>query len=158
MIKFDLAISQLYNTTMGLSQQTKKRLKDLGVGIVYLFGSRSNETASENSDYDLGAVFMDEKELNRDHLRLFVSLYDLLSEDFLDKGNGAKLDIALLQRANPALAMAAISQGMILFESDPLFRANYEESVIKKYDDYRFLQKEYEEATFTAFTKTSLSE
>ncbi|MBI5470344.1 hypothetical protein HY968_03460 [Candidatus Kaiserbacteria bacterium] len=66
--------------------------------------------------------------------------------------HGPKLDIALLQRANAKLQMDAIQYGSVLFESDPRTRADYEESVIKRYDDYRYLEREYEDATFVAFT------
>ena len=42
---------------------------------------------------------------------------------------------------------------VVLFEINPEFRADYEAEVIKRYDDYRFIQQEYEEATFVAFVK-----
>ncbi len=38
-------------------QRHISKLKNLGVGIVYLFGSRAAETYTKNSDIDIGIVF-----------------------------------------------------------------------------------------------------
>lgn len=84
---------------------------------------------------------------------LFTSIYNILSEEFPDYLNGPKLDISFLQQANAALEIKAISEGIVLFEINPVFRADYEAEVIKRYDDYRFIQQNYEEATFAAFIK-----
>lgn len=134
-----------------LYENTVLKLKDLGVKIVYLFGSRATGAALENSDYDIGIVFSNGGEIFTDSSSVFTDIYRILSNDFPEQIKGPKLDISFLQRANAALEMAAISEGVILFEDNPAFRADYEESVIKRYDDYRPLKKEYEEATFAAF-------
>lgn len=136
---------------MNLSEKTKEKLKDLGVGIVYLFGSRANKTALQNSDYDIGVVFLDySKKID---FEVVSSIYSVLDEEFPDNIKGQKLDISYLQNANAALQIKAINEGIVLFESDPDFRADYEESVVKKYDDYRFIQNNYTEATFAAFSR-----
>lgn len=61
------------------------------------------------------------------------------------------MDISLLQKSNPALQMTAVKYGKILLETDPLFRADYEEKVTKLYNDYLPLKREFEEATLAAF-------
>lgn len=134
-----------------LSEESKRRLTDLGVGVLYLYGSRAQGTAHENSDYDVGVVFTDATRADFD-LDRYGALYDALSVVFPDTIHGPKLDVAILQRANAKLQLDAIQYGMVLFESDACIRADYEESVIKRYDDYRHLQREYEDATFAAFS------
>lgn len=136
---------------MVLSEITKLKLKSIGAKVVYLFGSRAIGTALEKSDHDLGVVFFDAKKALVDDPSLFTDVYEILSNDFPDEIKGPKLDISFLQRANAALEMSAILEGVVLFEDDPVFRADYEESVIKRYDDYQSLRKEFEEATFAAF-------
>ncbi len=136
---------------MNLSEKSKIKLKKLGVGIVYLFGSRAVGKALKYSDYDIGVVFAHFPKLTK--ISLFVSIYNILSEEFPDCLSGSKLDISFLQQANAALEIKAISEGIVLFETNPVFRADYETEVVKKYDDYRFIQKKYEEATFAAFVK-----
>lgn len=128
---------------------------ELGVNVLYLFGSRAKDIANEKSDYDIGVVFINPNKTNSE-MEQFSKLYDILANIFPDTINGPKLDISFLQKANAALQMNAIHNGIVLFENNPVFRANYEESVLRKYDDYRSLQKEYEEATFSAFRKTPL--
>ena len=51
-----------------------------------------------------------------------------------------------------ALGMAAIRDGVVIFESDPRGRADFEEEAMKRYLDYLPLKREYEEATFSAFS------
>jgi uncharacterized protein len=141
----------MYNLNMTISEKTKEKLRDLGVGIVYLFGSRATGTAFSNSDYDIGVVFLDySKKID---MEIISSIYSTLNEEFPDKIRGPKLDISYLQNANAALQVKAINEGIVLFESDSNFRANYEEEVVKRYDDYRFLQNNYAEATFAAFSR-----
>lgn len=135
---------------MKLSEITKSKLKSIGVKVVYLFGSRATGTALEKSDHDVGVVF-DAKKVLADNPSLFTNVYEILSNEFPDEIRGSKLDISFLQRASAALEMSAISEGVILFEDNPVFRADYEESVVKRYDDYQPIKKEYEEATFAAF-------
>lgn len=134
-----------------LTKDLKQKLSDLGVGVLYLYGSRAQGTARVDSDYDVGIVFTDPANASTD-INSYNKLYDVLSDAFPDTRKGPKLDIALLQRANAKLQLDAINHGLVLFESNPRVRADYEESVIKRYDDYQYLQREYDDATFSAFS------
>jgi len=134
-----------------LSSLTRTKLKSAGVNVVYFFGSRASENYFDFSDFDIGIV-IDEKLLAESNLReLYNTLYDILTSEIPDEPDGPKLDISFLQKANPLLAMKAIREVKILYESSIRLRADFEETIINKYDDYRMLQKEYEEATFRAF-------
>lgn len=137
--------------SIAFSEQQKQALAALGVSVVYLFGSRAMGTAGERSDYDVGIVFTDPSAVVLD-IKTYGALYDILSKIFPDSlSDGPRLDISMLQQANAALQMAAINYGRVLFEIDPRVRADYEESVVRRYDDYRYLQRMYEEANFAAF-------
>lgn len=135
---------------MKLSENTKNKLGELGVGVIYLFGSRSIGVALDKSDFDIGIVFVDAK-LPDISSSVHFLVYDILSDEFPDMLNGPCLDMSFLQKASPALEMAAIQYGKVLFEHSPSFRTNYEESVTHRYDDYLPLKSEYEQATFYAF-------
>jgi len=137
-----------------LSQLTKTKLEKAGVIVVYFFGSRASENYFAFSDYDIGIV-IDEKFMAADNLREFYNkVYDILSSEIPDTFDGPKLDVSFLQKVNPILAMKAIREGKILYESSSKLRADFEEEIFKRYDDYRMLQREYEEANFLAFDKT----
>ena len=141
-----------YNTHMDVTipEKIKQELLRLGVGVLYLYGSRAHGVARDDSDYDIGVVFVDSRGADLD-LDCYSELYSALSEVFPDMLSGPKLDITILQRANAKLQLDAIQYGSVVFESDARVRADYEEYVIKRYDDYRFLEREYEDATFSAF-------
>lgn len=134
-----------------ISQKNKEKLEALGVSVLYLFGSRARGIVGEKSDYDIGVVFAD---IGKDNaMERYNAVYDILSDVIPDIINGPKLDISFLQNANASLQMSAIRYGKVIFEINPRFRADYEESVLKQYDDYHYLQREYESATFAAFQK-----
>ena len=135
-----------------LSVSTKEELEESGVAVIYVFGSRVSGNHLPFSDLDLGFVMREMSLVEGNLSKLHTTLYDILSSDILDSPTGPKLDISFLQKANPALAMKAIQEGTILFEANPILRADFEESVFFKYDDYRRLQREFEDATLRAFT------
>lgn len=144
--------------TFTLSSSTQRRLKKAGVVAVYFFGSRASGNYFPFSDLDVGIV-VEEKRLTAGNVnKLYNIVHDILSSGIPDEPaltdqfvNSPKLDIAFLQKANPVLAMKAIREGKILFESDSKLRAEFEETIIKKYDDYSTLQREYEEANIRTF-------
>jgi len=143
--------------TVKLSRETVKRMQALGVGIVYFFGSRAEGTSFPHSDYDIGVVFVEPRKVAVDGFDLSLKLYDILSRDIPEQLRGPRLDISLLDKANPALQIAAVIYGKSIYQRDPEFRADYEERVLQQYDDYRSLKEEYEQATTESFRKPTLS-
>lgn len=138
---------------MKLSLKTKKALEENGVVAAYFFGSRAFGLNHPHSDYDIGIVF--KEAVLRDKEKLFKmrgDIYRSLVQDLPTPELETKLDISLLQTASPALGMAAIRDGVMLFESYPRRRADFEEKAMKRYLDYLPLKREYEEATFSAFS------
>lgn len=133
------------------SKQTIKKLNSLGVTIVYFFGSRSQGTFLNKSDYDIGVVFDGRKNNKFSRSQLFQKVYKTIEMDVPDKIDGPKLDISFLQDASPALQASAIKYGRKLYQKNPTLSADYEENVVNLYDDYFLLKKEYEQATLTAF-------
>jgi predicted nucleotidyltransferase len=135
-----------------LSSPTKKRLEELGVAVIYVFGSRISGKNLPFSDIDVGVVMKDPKLFQGKTTKLHSMVYDILASDLSDGPGGPRLDISFLQKANPVLGMKAIKEGKILFESEPTLRADFEETVFLRYNDYRKLQREFQEATLQAFS------
>lgn len=44
-----------------------------------------------------------------------------------------------------------ISEGKVIFECDPIFRANYEEKVVKEYLDFKHIEEIFSKALFRSF-------
>lgn len=110
-------------------------MKELGIIAVYLFGSESEGATTTRSDIDIGIVLKDPKKLE-DTLPLYNAIYSELSKVF--KPTFFKeIDIVFLQNAPITLQYNAIIYGKVIYEEDPIQRADYEERVIKQYMDFK---------------------
>lgn len=138
-----------------LSMDTKEKLGRAGVAVVYYFGSRASGAVSFFSDIDIGIVMEHKWLVKQDIGKLHIAIYDILSSDIPDTLDGPKLDLSFLQIANPALGMKAVRDGVVLFESNSHLRCDFEEYIFRMYNDYLKLHREFEEATFQAFTQTT---
>lgn len=146
--------NETQNKTIELSESTRNKLKEIGVAVVYFFGSRASGDNLVFSDIDIGIVLEDIKLLEDNNKKIYLDIYDVLTIDIPDMIEGPKIDISFLQKANPALAMKAMQEGKILFESDATLRADFEELTFRLYNDYKKLQYEYEDANLKAFEES----
>ncbi len=121
-----------------LSPKIKQQLKRLGVEAVYLYGSQAIGRSNRLSDVDVGVVLRDPKPLRdrRRRARLYLKLSDCLTPA-LAPGLHQEMDLVLLQTASPILQFEAINVGRPLFVADPVFRADYEASIVRDYLDVR---------------------
>jgi len=115
-----------------MKRESKENLKKLGISIVYLFGSKAIGKGTPSSDIDIGVVFK-----NPSIAEDTRALYTILYEFFSDLYPVSKLDIVFLQKAPLSLQYSAIKDGKVLFEEDPVLRADYEYRVINQYLDFR---------------------
>ena len=123
----------------------EEKLKKLGVGLVYLFGSRAEGTAGPSSDFDVGLVFSDPAMLRGDTPGLYQSLYEIFSDTF-DLSGFRSVDIVFLEQASLELRFDAISHGAVLFEISPEFREKFEERVEALYRDFKPILREFDRA------------
>ncbi|MBI1953412.1 MAG: nucleotidyltransferase domain-containing protein [Candidatus Omnitrophica bacterium] len=119
-----------------LGPTVRKKLKRLGVALVYLYGSEAIGRSSALSDIDVGIVFRDSGRL-RDRRRRFHLRSDLVQclGSVLAPGFTREIDLVFLQSASAILRFEATKFGRLLFVAAPLFWANYEASVLKEYLD-----------------------
>ena len=115
-----------------MRENVKTKLKELGVSIIYLFGSRAGGTSTPMSDMDIGVVLKGEMTLY-DSRTLYNDLYDLLSGLY----PLVELDIVFLQSAPLTLQYHAIREGKVLYEENPQLTADYEAYVISMYLDFK---------------------
>lgn len=118
------------------SPQIKRRLKQLGVAIVYLYGSQALGRANRFSDVDVGVVLKDPRPLQKRDRRtpLYLKLSDCLTRVLVPHMR-QEMDLVFLQTASPVLQFEAIRAGHPLFVTDRVFQADYEASVIRDYLD-----------------------
>lgn len=126
---------------------TKKKLSDLGVGIVYLFGSQAEGVAGPLSDTDLGVVMTSHSYLSGSSNDLYLALFDILGK-FVENSN--KLDIVFLQKAPLELRFDVITHGRSLFEISTGFRLDFEEKTTIEYCDFKPILREFDRAILEA--------
>jgi len=129
---------------MKFSTKTIRKLKEYNVRIVYLFGSRAQKNEMITSDFDIGVVFRDISQL-KNLTDIHPILYNHLTEEFQVTFKN-DIDIVYLQETSPHFQYEVITKGKIIFEYDPIFRANYEENVIKEYLDFKPIEKIFSKA------------
>lgn len=125
--------------TIQLSPGQQERLARLGVGLVYLFGSHAERTASPLSDVDVGVVM---RRLPRDTSELYQQLYELLTDAF----PGQRMDLVFLQRASLELRGDAVRHGTVLYEASPDERAVFEERTMLACADFAPVLREIDRA------------
>ena len=123
------------------------KLGELGISIVYLFGSKAIGTSTPISDTDIGVVLKGPADI-KDTRVLYNALYDL----FTDEYPSAKLDIVFLQSAPVPLQYHTITEGKILFEEDPGVTADYEEYVRTMYLDFKPLLEYFDKISSERYT------
>ena len=122
----------------------KIRFKELGVSIVYLFGSKALGTSTSMSDTDLGVVLKERTALDNTRV-LYNDLYNLLAEQYPTK----RLDIVFLQAAPLPLQYHAVKEGKVLFEEDPRITSDYEAYVINMYLDFKPVLEYFDKSSST---------
>jgi predicted nucleotidyltransferase len=129
---------------MRLRNKIRQELSKLEVGVLYLIGSQTRGVPGPMSDIDFAVVLL-HGEASKNKSEIHPVLYDLLTEAF-PVSTTQDLDIVYLQETSLSFQFEAISTGRVLYECDPEFRADYEESVVKDYLDFVFLEKTFSEA------------
>lgn len=113
----------------------KYKMEKLGILAVYLFGSEAEGTATIRSDIDIGIVLKNTKNLE-DTRPLYGAVYSELSKVFKPTFL-REVDIVFLQKASITLQHNAVTHGKVIYEQDPVRRADYEERVINQYIDFK---------------------
>lgn len=139
------------------SSQIKEKLREIGVDIVYLIGSRASATERNNSDFDF-AVLMNGNQYIRNYSTLYNNLYAIFSDAVLDHFRTGKslyskdiyaIDIVFLNKAPLYYSIAARDHGKALFFSTPQLMANFEEKITLQYADFAYFRKEQESVTLS---------
>lgn len=115
-----------------MKKEIKTKLKNLGVSIVYLFGSKAAGITTPLSDIDIGIVVKDSNALEDTRV-----LYNTLYKIFQDMYPSQKIDIVFLQKSPLPLQHNAIKEGKALFEEDSRITADYESYVINMNLDFK---------------------
>ena len=98
------------------------------VKLVYLFGSRVDDTLGPLSDYDFGILFDRVKPSANIEAEVTHIISNALKID--------RIDVVPLNRASIELAYSVIFQGVLIYEFDRAMRVEYESRILGLYGDY----------------------
>jgi uncharacterized protein len=122
-----------------------KKLQDLGVGLVYLFGSYAEEVAGPGSDVDVAVVMNDPRIAQGSTGELYNTLFDIFSDVF-DLSDFKTIDIVFLDKAPLELSFDVITHGAILYETSSDARLDFEERIEARYRDFYPILQEFNRA------------
>ncbi len=97
----------------------------------YLFGSRADGTANEDSDYDF-AILTDTSYSQDDGINLIMGLKEEM-QALLEK----EVDLVLLNKASIEFRFLVIKYGQLIFSANEDKRTDFEDIVIRDYLDFK---------------------
>ncbi|MFH1645726.1 MAG: nucleotidyltransferase domain-containing protein [Candidatus Omnitrophota bacterium] len=118
------------------------------VGFAVLFGSVSKGKASPLSDIDIAVYFEGEKaplDLANRQLDVTCDLMKLLKKN--------RIDIVLLNTANPFLAFQVVKYGKLIYSTDESFFYRFKAQVFGMYQDIRPMYDFYDKKTNEEFRR-----
>ncbi|HEY4496136.1 MAG TPA: nucleotidyltransferase domain-containing protein [Candidatus Paceibacterota bacterium] len=132
------------------SKDDEKKLRDLSVSALVLFGSRAQGIARKNSDYDIGVLVSNRTVLEdkKERKNFYDSLYDILSASIAKIAN---IDIVFLEKMPAELKAHVIKNGQLIY-GDPLAIANFKEKEMITYADFAPLREIFQKAALARIT------
>ena len=127
-----------------MSPAQGKCLKDLGVVVLYLFGSRAQGIARATSDYDFGVLLDDPSRIRDGSQELYQQIYEILEGSVKGRVN---LDIVFLDRASLQLRYHVLQYGKVLLDADPKRRGAFEEQALEEHADFEPFRRLFEATT-----------
>lgn len=134
---------------INLQDDDKNALRKLGVAALYLFGSRAAGVEGPLSDYDFGILLKDSSLVKpgNDTQKLYQALYDFLSPLCPRTLENDVIDIIFLQ-SGVSLELQAhiVRDGKVLFDENPILRADYEAQVMMRMADFQPILNIFDQA------------
>lgn len=134
-----------------LIYQLRKALKDRKeVAAIYLFGSYGSQYQTQFSDIDLGVIFQPNVQIGLpEELELDAYLSLALKTD--------RLDLVNLNNAPIQLRYKAVTDGMLIYEADYIATSDFLEATYKKYLDYAYHLRKFEQERIKALKEVYTS-
>ncbi|MBU2081608.1 nucleotidyltransferase domain-containing protein, partial [Patescibacteria group bacterium] len=118
--------------------QLNKLCKKYHINVIYLFGSRAENKATSQSDYDF-AVLLDEKVKEKEYgqyqINIISELLILIKTERIDL-------IILNNKKNPLLLKYnIIKQGKVLYEKNKDERVYLEVDILRRWFDWQYFEE-----------------
>jgi len=119
------------------SKKQLRTFEELGVRLIYLFGSQIDGTQNKLSDIDVGVVFdnLSDDEI-KDKEERYTQLFDIFTDIFR---RFRKVDLVFLQETSLMLQSNVVFNGKVIYKSDDVVEFDYKELVMKYHADTQYL-------------------
>jgi predicted nucleotidyltransferase len=115
-----------------------------GIAAIYLHGSRAEDRAHQDSDYDVAVLLenptVDWQETENLRAELATRLSPMLGV------SSGQIDVVFMHQAPPAFQYRAIKPGRILWEADNHVRVHFETRLLLEYLDYLYFEDMHDRA------------
>jgi predicted nucleotidyltransferase len=135
-----------------LSDNTKNALREAGVAVLYLFGSRAQEKNSPLSDYDFGILLTNPTRLKNGTMDSYHVLYPILADLTRPETLDADvIDIVFLDSSHVPLELKSniVRTGKVLFNENEFLRSDFTSRILLQSADFAPLRKEMSAALVT---------
>lgn len=122
---------------MELNVDEKRKLSELGVKALILFGSQSQGLTNSNSDYDFYVVGQKSDEV-------YEYLYELLSKKINRLVN---IDIVFDEDSTMELKNHLITYGKVIYQQNENVFPNLKEQIMNNYQDFAPYRQMFQNAT-----------
>lgn len=121
--------------------QYQKKLQELNIGVVYLFGSYSQNIATNLSDIDIGVVL--NKPIRGFHQRskIYFQMEEIIYSLLADFPN--EIQIVILNSTPIVFQHQIIEEATVLFEQSIPARLTYEENILRRYLDFQPIYNDF---------------
>jgi len=133
MIKFGQKISDFDTELPALVKLISKKEDVL---VMYLFGSRALNTADDLSDIDIALLLKSNGTHLKKEMDLLGEITSIVKTD--------EVSLVILNKAPLVIRYGVIKEAKILYCADNNARLAFEESVIKKYFDFKYFLNIYD--------------
>jgi len=126
----------------------EKICREFNLQLVVLFGSQANGRARAHSDVDVAVLLPSRKISVQRELKLVCAFMQLFRRN--------DVDVVILNHANGLMQFRVASEGKLLYERKPGQFQLFQMTAVKRYHDFRRLQK-YREMHLERFIRKSES-
>ena len=133
MIKFGKRLKNIEKRLPLLVEVLRKR-KD--ILVIYLFGSRATNSADDLSDIDIALLLIGDSASLETELNILGEINSILKTD--------EVSLVILNNAPLVIRYGVMKESKILYCQDHNLRLTFEESVIKKYLDFKYFLNIYD--------------
>lgn len=123
----------------------KKKMEELGIAGIFLFGSRAQKAANSASDYDFAILLKEIKALYNyeEKNKIYNEIYDILSSQIKKLCN---IDIVFAQSADLQFKYHIIKDGLLLYIGDQKIVSEFFDNTIENYADFAPIRREFHDA------------